>query len=326
MKMRRLLLAATAAAVSLTALSAGAAGGYPAKPVIIIAPSGPGGGFDFIGRVMAEGLAKQFPGSSFVVENRAGSGTLIGTQAAATATPDGHTLLVGGLSNLVFNAALYNKLPYDARGDFVPVALVARYPYVLVARGDLPQSTYKELVEALKANPDKLTIATVGPGSGQQLLATVFAKSTDTKLLQIPYKSAQAAYQDLLAGRVDLFIDSLPGARVHVESKRAKAIFVTTQKRNPTLPGTPTAREVGLPALEIGTWFGLFAPKATPAPVVAQLRTALVASMQNAELRKRLEQSGIEMMDLKPAETDVFLKSEYDKWTGVIRQAGITAE
>ena len=322
---RRLLLTVV---LSLSTLATGvfaAAAGYPAKPVTIIAPSGPGGGFDFVGRLMAESLTKQF-GSTFVVENRAGSGTLIGTQAAATAAPDGYTLLVGGLSNMVFNAALYKTLPYDPKSDFVPVALVARYPYVLVARGDLPQDNYKDLLEALRANPDKLTIATVGPGSGQQVLAATFAKSTNTRLLPIPYKSAQAAYQDLLAGRVDLFIDTLPSARVHLESKRAKAIFVTSQRRNATLANVPTAGELGLPALEMGSWFGLFAQRTTPAPVVAELRLKLAASMQNADLRKRLEQSGIEVMDFKPADTDAFIRSEYDKWTTVIKQAGITTE
>ena len=321
----RLLIAASLVLSALAADVCAAADGYPAKPVTIVAPSGPGGGFDFIGRVMAEALSKRF-GTTFVVENRAGSGTLVGTQAAATAAPDGYTLLVGGLSNLIFNAALYKSLPYDAKSDFVPVALVARYPYVLAARGDLPQSNYKDLLEALRAGPDKFTIATVGPGSGQQVLATAFAKSTGTRLLQIPYKSAQAAYQDLLAGRVDLFLDSLPSARVHLESGRAKAIFVTTQKRNATLSNTPTAREVGLPALEMGTWFGLFAPRKVPAPVVTQLRSALVEAMQSPELRKRLEQGGIEVMDLKPAETDAFIRSEYDRWATVIKQAGITAE
>ena len=316
------------AALALSTLAAGvqaATETYPSKPVTIIAPSGPGGGFDFTGRVMAEALTKQM-GATFVVENRAGSGTLIGTQAAAAAAADGYTLLVGGTSNLVFNAALYKTLPYDPKTDFLPIALVARYPYVLVARGDLPQSSYKDLVEALKANPDKSTIATVGPGSGQQVLAATFAKATNTGLLQIPYKSAQAAYQDLLAGRVDLFFDTLTSARVHLESKRAKAIFITSAKRNPTLAGVPTAGEIGLPALEMGAWFGLFAPRATPAPVVTQLRSALNASMQNADLRRKLEQSGIELMSLAPAETDAFIQAEYTKWTTVIKQARITSE
>ncbi|MDM0036865.1 tripartite tricarboxylate transporter substrate binding protein [Variovorax sp. J22P271] len=321
---RRKLLATTLTLAALgTALDLHA-GDYPSKPITLIAPSGPGGGYDLTGRMLADVLGRQM-GASFIVENRAGSGTLIGTQAAAVAAPDGHTLLVGGLSNLVFNAALYKKLPYNPR-DFVPIGLVARYPYLLVARGDLPQNDLKELLAELRANPDRLTIATSGPGSGQEVMATLFAKSTGTKITQVPYKAAAPAYQDLLAGRVDLFLDTLTTARPHVDAKRLKAIFLTSEKRSPHLPAVPTAAELGLPQLQMGTWFGLFAQRGVPPPVIEQLRAALRAAVQSGELARRLEPLGIEVMNLDQAATEAFINAEHARWTQTIKQSGTTLD
>ncbi|MEJ7687063.1 MAG: tripartite tricarboxylate transporter substrate binding protein [Variovorax sp.] len=322
---RRKLLLSTALTIGAlgTALDLRAAD-YPSKPVTIIAASGPGGGYDFIGRLLAEVLSKQM-GASFVVENRAGSGTLIGTQTAAAAAPDGYTLMVGGLSNLVFNAALYKKLPYNPR-DFVPIGVVARFPYLLVARGDLPQNGFKELLAELRANPDRLTIATSGPGSGQEVMATLFAKSTGTKITQVPYKSAAPAYQDLLAGRVDLFLDTLTTAKPHVDSNRLKAIFVTSEKRNVNMPSVPTAAEVGLLQLQMGTWFGLFAQRGVPPRILEQLRVALRTAVQNGELAGRLEPLGIELVNLDQAATEAFISTEYDRWTKTIKQSGTTLD
>jgi len=319
------------ASLACMALLCGAAHGqgaadYPNRPVSIVAPSQPGGGFDLMGRAMAEGLGRQFPGKSFVVENRTGSGTLLGTQFVAQSAPDGHTLLVGGLSNLVFNAALYKSPQYDPRHDFTTIGLVATYPYVLIARAGLPANSYAELLALIKAKPDELSIATGGPGSGQHILAAAFIKATGGKLTLIPYRGAQAAYQDLLGGRIDLFIDVLPTIRPHLDSKRVKALAVTSSKRLAALPEVPTVKELGLPALEAGSWFGLVAPGKTPAPIVERLRKALATAMAEPELKSRLEKSGVDVLSLSVPAADAFIKSEYDKWTGFIRQAGITIE
>ncbi|MES2187794.1 MAG: tripartite tricarboxylate transporter substrate binding protein [Pseudomonadota bacterium] len=326
MKRRTLLARAPLGALSLVLpLGARAAGPYPARPVMLIAPSGPGGGFDYVGRLMAEALTHS-TGKSFYVENRTGSGTLVGTQAAALAPADGYTLLVGGLSNLVFNSALYKTLPYNPAHDFTPVALVARYPYVLVARGGLAQNTAADIIAAAKATPGSLTIATAGTGTGQHVLAAAFAKAAGIELLVVPYKSAQAAYQDLLAGRIDLFFDTLASARPQFDTKRARPVFLTSDRRSPTLPHTPSAPEAGVPSVQMGSWFGLFARSGTPAPVVAELRTRLATGLQDAGLRTRLEAAGIERMDLDTSRTRDFIQAEYQKWTAVIRQAGITAD
>lgn len=298
---------------------------YPARPVTIIAPSQPGGGFDLIGRVAADVLSRQL-GKTFLVENRTGSGTLVGTQAAAAAAPDGYTLLIGGLSNLVFNAALYKTPRYNPRTDFATIDLIASYPYVLVARSDLPVKNFQELMAYAKAHPDKLSIATGGAGSGQHILAAALIKETGTRITVVPYRGAQGAYQDVLGGRIDLFIDVLPTIRPHVDSKRVKALFTTSAKRVASLPDVPTVKELALPALEAGSWFGLFTPAKTPAPVIDQLRKALHEGMKDTALRDRLEKSGVELLDLTPAQSASLIASEYDKWTAFIRQAGITLD
>src|SRR5258705_6804130 len=182
--------------------------GYPDRPVKIIVPIGPGGSYDLVGRHLADVLSKR-TGQAFFVENKPGAGTVVGTQAAAQSEPDGYTLLVGGLSNMAFNSALYSKLTYDPLRDFVPVALVYRFGYVMVGRKDLPQTALSDIVAAAKANPGSITVATAGVGTGQHLVAAAFMKAAGVKLLEVPYKGSPAAFTDLLAGRIDLFFDSI---------------------------------------------------------------------------------------------------------------------
>ncbi|MDQ6618311.1 MAG: tripartite tricarboxylate transporter substrate-binding protein [Pseudomonadota bacterium] len=220
---------------------------YPTKPVRIIVPTAPGGGFDFAGRVLAERLQKEL-GQAFIVENRPGAGTLIGTQAVATAPADGYTLLVGGLANLAFNSGLYDKLPYSPLGDFTPIAIISANSYILVGRKDLPQSSLRELIAYAKANPGRLTIATAGLGTGQHIAAALFKRQANVDIVEIAYKGAQPALSDLLGGTVDLFFHATTTARPLVESGRVKAFAASTTKRDPTLPNVPTAQEAELMA------------------------------------------------------------------------------
>ncbi len=234
---------------------------YPDHPVRIIVPIGPGGAYDIIGRLLANKLTEQI-GQSFFIENRTGAGTLVGTQAAAAAPADGYTLVVGGLSNIVFNFALYQKVPYEP-DDFVPVALVYTFPYVMVARNDLPQKDLAEIISYGRQSPGKLTIAH-------------------------------------------------PGVR---------GIALLAPQRYPKVPNLPTMTEAGLPGLGIESWIGLFAPARTPPEILARLRqeTRIAAS----ELKDQFEKSGGALMQMPVAETDKFLKSEFELWTKVIRDAGI---
>jgi tripartite-type tricarboxylate transporter receptor subunit TctC len=292
---------------------------YPDHPVRIIVPIGPGGAYDVVGRLLANKLTEQL-GQSFFVENRTGAGTLVGTQAAAAAPADGYTLMVGGLSNIVFNFALYQKVPYEP-GDFVPVALVYTFPYVMVARSDLPQKDLAEIISYGRQSPGKLTIAHPGLGSGQQIVAAAFMKLTSTTMVEVPYRSTRAAYPDLIAGRVDLLFDSAAAALPFVIARKVRGIALLAPQRYQTVPNLPTMKEAGLPGLGIESWIGLFAPAGTPSEILAHLRVE--TRIAAAELKEAFEQSGGELMQLPVADTDKFIRSEFDRWTRVIRNAGI---
>jgi len=293
---------------------------YPDRPVKIVVPIGPGGSYDLIGRYLADALSKR-TGQAFFVENKVGAGTVVGTTAAAQSEPDGYTLLVGGLSNMAFNSALYSRLAYDPLRDFVPIALVYRFGYVMVGRNDMPQTKLKDIVAAAKASPGSISVATAGVGTGQQLVAAAFMKAAGVKLLEVPYKGSPPAFTDLLAGRVDLFFDSIAAGLPYVTSGQARGIAVLSSKRSPLAPDVPTMAEVGLPGLNVDSWLGIFAPAKTPPEVIAKLRTDIRASLPG--LKERFEKSGGEMWDLPDAKLDAFVASEYQNWTTLIREIGI---
>ncbi len=298
---------------------------YPYRPVRIIAPNPPGGGFDFIARVTAQKLGEQL-NQQVVVENRTGAGTLVGTDAAAKSTPDGYTLLVGGLSNIAANVGLYKKLPYDPLADFVPVGMVASYAYVLVSRKDLPQQNLRELIDYARANPGKLTYASGGVGTGQHIAAAALAQITGVKMVHVPYRGAQAAHLDLQSGRVDLFFDNAGTAKVFVDDGRVKALAVSSAQRFAGLPSVPTVNETGVAKIEMEAWFGIFARTGTPPAVLKRLQVEMAKVIQAPDVTKRFEAGGGRMLRMSVAETDAFVKSEIRKWSTLIREAGITAE
>ena len=298
---------------------------YPAKPVRVIVPSAPGGGYDFVGRLLGDKLAAEL-GQPFIVENRVGAGTLVGTQTAAASAPDGYTLLVGGLANMAFNLGLHKDPRYDPVADFTPVALVGAFTYALVARKDLAQSTLPEVLDFARAHPGKLTIATSGIGTGQHISAVLLKRLANVDLLEIAYKGAQPAYVDLLAGRVDLFFDNTTTARPFIADGRVKPIITSGAARDPLLPQVPTGREAGVDGLVLDSWMGLFAPARTPAVVVERLRAATVKVMQLPDTRQRFQSGGWREISMSPDETAAFVRSEAGRWTGFLRQAGIQAQ
>ncbi|HUL93673.1 MAG TPA: tripartite tricarboxylate transporter substrate binding protein [Burkholderiales bacterium] len=316
------------AALALWLLVAGVAAAaqeYPSRPVRIVVPSAPGGGFDLVGRVLAQKLGEQM-GQAFVVENRPGAGTLVGTQLAARAAPDGYTLVVGGLSNIALNMGLYKDPGYDSLADLVPVSLVVSHSYTLVARKDLPLANLKEVVAFARANPGKLNIGTSGIGTGQYIGAAIIAALAGIDIVKVPYKGAQLVYQDLLAGRVDLFYDNTTTTRPYVESGQVKALAVSSRERAPTMPRLPTFVETGVVDLEMETWFGLFAPARTPRAVAERLRAEVGRATQSADVRSRLEMGSGRSLRMSPAETEVFVKAEVTKWVALLRKAGIEPE
>jgi tripartite-type tricarboxylate transporter receptor subunit TctC len=315
-------------AVVLAALACSApaqAQNFPAKPVRLVVPTGPGGGYDFIGRHLAEKLSEEL-GQQFIVENRAGAAGQIGTQVVAASAPDGYTLLVGGLGNITWVPALFRNVPYDAPNDFVPVAIVAAFSYALIARSSLPQASLQDVLAFARANPGKLSIANPGPGTGQHVAAALLKHFANVDVLHVSYKSAQQAYPDLLSGRVDLFFDNTSTVRPHVEGGRVKALAVSSSERSPLLPQVPAAREAGLPGVELESWIGLFAPAKTPRPVIERVRTATAKTMQTADMLSRLQAGGWRSISMSGSETEAFVRAEAAKWPPLLRQAGVAAE
>src|SRR4029079_17422998 len=301
-------------------VAAHAQSGYPDRAVQLIVPIGPGGSYDLVGRQLADALSKRM-GQAFVVENKPGAGTVVGTQAASQSEPDGYTLVVGGLSNMAFNSALYSKLGYDPRKDFVPVALIYKFGYVMVGRRDLPHAKLQDIVAAAKANPGSITVATAGVGTGQHLVAAAFMKAAGIKLLEVPYKGSPPAFTDLLAGRIDLFFDSNSAGLPYVQSGQARGIAVLSSKRSPLAPDVPTMSEAGVSRLDVDSWLGIFAPAKTPPDAIARLRREIRAALP--ELKDRFEKSGGDVWDLADDKLDAFVASEYESWTRLIREAGI---
>jgi tripartite-type tricarboxylate transporter receptor subunit TctC len=318
---RRLALAAAALAL---AVPAAFAQGYPNKPVRVIVPQPPGGGFDNVGRLLADRLGK-VTGQSFVVENRTGSGTLVGTDLAAKAPADGYTLLVGSVSNLALNPGLYANLPYDSLKDFEPIGLLVSYSYTLVGRKDLPMKNLQEVIAYAKANPGKLNYASAGNGSGQHVLAAALWHLAKVDVAHVPYRGAQPAYQDLLGGRVDLFFDLSPTARVQVDAGNARALAVSGGARNPMHPQVPTVQESGT-QLELESWFGLFAPAKTPPEVIARLRSDFAKVAAMPDVQESLLKGGGKPMALIGDDARAVVRRDVDQWSRLVRTMGIRAE
>ncbi|WP_382324303.1 Bug family tripartite tricarboxylate transporter substrate binding protein [Hydrogenophaga sp. UC242_50] len=325
--LRRQLLAAVPAAAlaSLAPAAAWAQADYPNRPLRVIVPQPPGGGFDFVGRALADRLAQPL-GQPVVVENRTGSGTVVGTDAAAKAAPDGYTLLTGSVSNMVLNMGLYKNLSYDSLKDFEPVGLAVSYSYTLLGRNSLPFNNLAGLVAYAKANPGKLTYASAGNGSGQHVIAAALWSLAGVDIVHVPYRGAQPAYADLLGDRVDLFFDLTPTTRAHVDTGKLKAIAVSSAERNPMQPTVQTINESGTVKLELESWFGYFAPSRTPPEVLARLRTELAKIIATPELQETFRKAGGSPMKISVADTKTMLARDVQRWTGLIRAANISLD
>jgi tripartite-type tricarboxylate transporter receptor subunit TctC len=308
-----------------TGLNAWAQTGYPTRALRVIVPQPPGGGFDFVARALAERLGKSL-GQTVVVENKPGSGTLVGTDAAAKADPDGYTLLMGSVSNIALNMGLYDKLPYDSLRDFEPVGLAVSYSYTLMARKDLPFNSLKDLVAYAKANPGKLTYASAGNGSGQHVLAAALWHLAGVNVVHVPYRGAQAAYQDLLGGRVDVFFDLSSTARVQVNAGTVKPLALSGAERNPMHPDVPTILESGVAPLDLESWFGYFVPKKTPLDIQERLRNELAKVIAQPELQDNFRKAGGKPLMLNADQTRTLVKRDVERWTKLVRDIGIKAE
>lgn len=298
---------------------------YPSRPVTIVVPNAAGGGTDTIARLIADQLSKQL-GSSFVVENRTGAGMVVGTVAVAKAPPDGHMLLVGLNGNMTVNPSLYAKLPYDPVADFVPVAMLATYPFMAVVNNDLPVKSIKELIAYLKSKPGQIDYASAGNGTGQHLAPELFKMMTGTDMSHIAYRGAQPAYQDVISGRVPVFFDNMSTAMSLAKGGKVRALAVTSKKRSPLMPELPTIDEAGVPGYEYHTWFGLWAPKGTPQPVIEKLNAEVVKALADPVVRQRIADGAGEPATMALKDIEPFMQAEIAKWTEVVKRAGIKVE
>ena len=327
---RRALLAAIAVLCSVTvpamsAMSANAAEAFPSRPIRLIVPFTPGGTTDILARLVAQ-KAGDVLGQPMVVENRPGAGGNIGAEAAARSAADGYTLLMGTLGTQVTNQFIYPRMPYDSAKDFAPVTLVANSPNVLLVNSTLPANSIGELIGLARREPGKINYASTSTGGSPHLSGELLNMMAGIKMQHVPYKGAAPAMTDLLAGQVNLMFDNLPSALAQIQGGRIKALAVTGVKRASVLPSVPTVRESGLPDYEVNSWFGLLAPAGTPPERMRQLQQAVDKVLAMPDVRKRIQELGAEPGGEGSAAFAAQIKADTDKWSRVIRTAGIKAQ
>jgi tripartite-type tricarboxylate transporter receptor subunit TctC len=293
---------------------------FPTKPLRLIAPYPPGGGNDIISRILAEKLGPAL-GQNVIVENRAGAGGNVGTEVAARAPADGHTMVMGSLSHAI-NASLYSKLPFDPVKDFAPITLVAAGAYVLVSHPSLPVRDVKALVALAKARPGQINYGSAGNGAGGHLGMELFKNMAGIDLVHVPYKGTAPAMAETVAGQVSLDMDNMLALLPQVKAGRLRPLAVTTLKRSPLLPEVPTMDESGYRSFEVSPWFGVLAPAATPKDVVARLNSEMVKVLRIPEVRDRLMQQGAEPVGNTPEQFGAYLVAEVAKWAKVVKATG----
>jgi tripartite-type tricarboxylate transporter receptor subunit TctC len=313
------------AAALAAAASVCAAQSYPTRPVRLVITYPPGGTTDFVGRPVAQKLSDLL-GQSVVVDNRGGAGGIIGTMIVAQAPPDGYTLLLGTSSGMVINPLLQSKLPYDALKDFAPVSRTNINPQALVAHAAAPFNTVKELIAYAKANPGKLNVASSGIGTPNHLGAEMLKHLAGIDLVHVAYKGGGPAMTDLIAGQVQLQFSSIPTVLTHVKTGRIKMLAIGSGKRSPALPDVPTIAEAGVPGYEYTTWYGIFAPGATPSATIKLLNAAVVKAVLSPEVSQRLAPQGAEPAPSTPQELTQYMKDESARWARTIKAAKIRLE
>jgi tripartite-type tricarboxylate transporter receptor subunit TctC len=305
--------------------AAAAAQAYPTRAIRLIVPYPPGGPTDVVARILAGGMAAKL-GQSVVVENRPGgaAGT-VGGHYVATADPDGYTLVLSQVGSLTIAPSLY-KLDYDPLKAFAPIAIVAASPEVLTVNPSVPVSSVGEFVAYAKSNPGKLNFGTPGTGTLPQLLGAQLQLAANIKLTDVPYRGAGPAVVDLLAGRMQMMIDSTSVLLAHIEAGKLRALAVSSDKRIAQLPDVPTFGEAGYPQLTESLWTGLLAPAGTPEPIVERLNKVLNETLTTPEVRRAYEKLDVDSKTTSPEEFKAFMAAETHKWAQVIAQAGVKGE
>jgi len=295
---------------------------YPKRPIELVVPFVAGGTTDNIARLMAQRFSESW-GQTVVVNNRAGGGSTIGTNAVAKAPPDGHTLLVTTIG-FAINAGL-QKLPYDPIGDFTPIAELASLPLVLVVHASVPATNLQEFIALAKSKPGGWDYASSGTGTSPHLAAEMFKSMAGIELVHVPFKGNAEAMNSLMGGHVKIYFALVPAVLQHIKTGALRAIAVTTEERLPYLPDVPTIAELGFPGYEISSWQGVFAPAGTPKDVVGKINGELVRMLNVPEIRRRISQEGADPVGSTPDAFATRVKNEITKWTKVIKTSGIQA-
>ena len=323
---RRHFCMALAGAALLASTSVPAAETFPSRPVTLIVPFPPGGPTDAMARRLAEGLKQQL-GQTVIVENRPGAGGNIGAEYVARAAPDGYTIMFGTSGPLAINVSLYKKQQYDPQKSFAPIIRIGHLPNILVVNPSVPANNMKELIAYAKANPDKVSYASSGNGASSHLAGILFNKMAGTNILHIPYKGTGPALNDLLGGQVSMSFTDILTALPHVQAGTLRAIGLASADRSQALPDLPTLSEQGLTGYDVSVFFGIVAPKGTPASAINTLNKAFIGTMNDSAIKEALHKQGIvEADDKTPKGLAKFIDAQVPKWRGVVEEANVVLD
>jgi tripartite-type tricarboxylate transporter receptor subunit TctC len=324
---RRHVLAAASAAVLAPTLvkqspAQSPAQTWPTRFVRLVVPFPPGGGTDAIARVLAAKLSEMW-GYQFVVENRGGAATNIGTEAVVRADPDGYTMMLHSMP-LAVNKFLFATLPYDPIADLAPVSLLCDYPNIMVVPNSSPARTVTEFIAFAKANKGKITFASSGHGTSVHLSGELFKRMAGIEMLHVPYRGAGPAFTDLIPGRVDVMFNNIGAVLPFIRGGKLRGLAVTTAKRAAAMPELPPIAEAGVPGFDVSSWYAFFAPAKTPPAIIRKMHADTVAALNDPATKQKLESLGVTVRGSTPQELAAFLKAEIDKWEPVIKAAGIS--
>jgi len=301
-----------------------AADNWPSKPVTLVVPFASGGTTDIIGRAVGQRLGEAL-GQPVVIDNRPGAGGTLGGALVARANPDGYTFLLATVAHTMA-PGIYKTLPYDFQKDLDPIGMVALTPNVLLVNPSIPARNVQELIAYIKANPGKVNYGSAGIGSTEHLSGELFRAATGTDISHVPYKGGAPMMTDLMAGQIQMAIETSPSANPHVKSGKVRALAVTSARRSPAYPGVPTVEESGVPGYEVTTWYALVAPHGTPEPIRQRMAAELARVLKQPDVQKRFDEQGVTAGDMTPAQLAAFIKAETAKWTRVAKDSGAKAE
>ena len=297
---------------------------FPAKAIRVVVPFPPGGGTDYMGRVVMQKVGESL-GTTVVIDNRGGAGSSIGTEIVARSPADGYTVLIISGAHAI-NPSIYAKLPYDSVRDFAPVTMFASGPALLVVHPTVPAKSVKELIALARARPGQLNYASAGIGTPPHLSGELFKTMAGIDMVHVPYKGNGPAYTDLIGGQVTVMFPNVSTAMAHVRAGKLRALAVTTKNRTPSAPELPTISEAGVPGYDVSSWYGLLAPAGTPPAVVSKLQTEIAKVLRSPDVSKNLTSQGLDLVGNTPEEFSAIIRSEIVKWAKVAKASGAKAD